>query len=75
MTNKDNEHSTKTTKSSPTVHQAETLFSREEILASPSAFGVRSEVLAGALTLVKGEKMTRQQVSQAIDKFRKREVK
>lgn len=57
----------------PTV--VETLYTREEILAQASAFGVRPEVVAGALFSVKSEKMTRKQVEEAIEKFKKKEVK
>ncbi|WP_060210315.1 hypothetical protein [Sporosarcina koreensis] len=52
----------------------ETLYTREEIQASPSAFGVLPEVLAGALSLVEGEKLSRSQVQGAIEQFKKRKV-
>jgi len=52
----------------------ETLYTREEIQASPSAFGVLPEVLAGALALVEGDKLSRSQVQGAIEQFKKRKV-
>lgn len=52
----------------------ETLYTREEIQASPSAFGVMPEVLAGALSLVEDDKLSRSQVKEAIAKFKKRKV-
>lgn len=52
----------------------ETFYTRDEIRASHAAFGVRPEVLAGALSLLEGEKLTRSQVADAIEKFKKRKV-
>lgn len=52
----------------------ETFYTRDEIRASHDAFGVRPEVLAGALSLLEGEKLTRSQVADAIEKFKKRKV-
>ncbi|MHC8516989.1 oligoribonuclease [Sporosarcina sp. ITBMC105] len=52
----------------------EALYTREEIQALPSAFGVTPEVLAGSLALVEGTELTRTQVKSAIDKFKNREV-
>lgn len=52
----------------------ETYYSREEIQAAPSAFGVDAEVLAGALFGVEGDQLTRSQVTTAIEEFKKRKV-
>ncbi|GKV54239.1 hypothetical protein NCCP2222_01860 [Sporosarcina sp. NCCP-2222] len=52
----------------------ETLYTRAEIQASPSAFGVMPEVLAGALSLVDGDKLSRSQVTKAIEEFKNRKV-
>lgn len=49
-------------------------YKREEILLAPSAFEVTAEVLAGALTLVEGDKLTRTQVVEAIKKFKGQKV-
>lgn len=52
----------------------ETFYTREEIQATPSAFGVDAEVLAGALFGVEGDQLTRSQVKTAIEKFKTRKV-
>lgn len=52
----------------------ETFYTREEIQAAPSAFGVDAEVLAGALFGVEGDKLTRSQVTTAIEEFKNRKV-
>lgn len=52
----------------------ETFYTREEVKASPSAFGVDAEVLAGALFGVEGDQLTRSQVKTAIEKFKTRKV-
>lgn len=52
----------------------ETMYTREEIEASPSSFGVRAEVLAGALRLAEGDELSRSQVFSAIETFKKRKV-
>lgn len=61
-------------KSSVQPLAVETFYTREEVKASPSAFGVDGEVLAGALFDVEGDKITRSQVLTAIEKFRTRKV-
>lgn len=52
----------------------ETFYTREEIQAAPSAFGVDAEVLAGAMFGLEGEQLTRSQVTTAIEKFKTRKV-
>ncbi|KOS64627.1 oligoribonuclease [Lysinibacillus agricola] len=47
---------------------------REEILAAAGVFEVSAEFLAGALTLVEGDKLTRTQVKAAIKKFKEQKV-
>ncbi|PIC59103.1 oligoribonuclease [Sporosarcina sp. P12(2017)] len=61
-------------KQTPRALAVETYYSREEIQATPSAFGVDAEVLAGALFGAEGDQLTRSQVTAAIEKFRKRKV-
>lgn len=60
----------------PPVQEAtpEPKFSRVEILSNAEAFGVRMEVLAGALKLADKEHLTRQEVLDAIKQFRERTV-
>lgn len=53
----------------------ETKYSRSEIIGAASSFGVMPELLAGALSLVKGDEFTRKEVEKAIDSFKKRKVK
>lgn len=53
---------------------AEALFTREEIQASPSVLKTTPEVLAGAMATLKGDKFTRSQVVNAIENFKKRKV-
>lgn len=52
----------------------ETLYSLEEVEASPSSFGVLPEILAGALRLINKEKVSRSEVLGAIENFKKRKV-
>lgn len=52
----------------------ETLYTKEEIQASASAFRERPEVVAGALSLVEKDELSRSQVLDAIKKFKNRKV-
>ena len=61
-------------KQTPQALAVETYYSREEIQATPSAFSVDAEVLAGALFGVEGDQLTRSQVTTAIEEFKKRKV-
>lgn len=54
---------------------AETLFPRKEIMKQPSAFGVGSYVLVGAMAEMNDEEYSRSQVLEAIKKFKVRKVK
>lgn len=67
----------KETKTAPAKKQAivgETMFTREEILSNPQAFGVSSYMLVGAMAEMTNEKYSRSQVQVAIEKFNKRKV-
>lgn len=50
------------------------VYTREELLASAASFGVKPEVIAGALKLAKKDKLTRSEMEEAIKKFMEREV-
>ena len=67
----------KETKATPPKDQpikGETLFSREEILQNPQAFGVSSYVLVGAMAAMTENQYSRSQVQAAIKAFSKRKV-
>jgi len=53
---------------------AEPKYSRTEILGAASSFGVRLEVLAGALRMAGKNAMTRAEVEEAIKQFKGRKV-
>jgi len=53
----------------------ETLFPREEIMRSASAFGVDDYTLIGAMAEMNEKEYSRSQVLAAIEKFKKRKVK
>ena len=50
----------------------ESKYSKEELLASASAFGVMPEVIAGALHLAGKDEMTRKEAEDAIKRFLER---
>lgn len=52
----------------------ETIYSRDELIAAASAFGVTPEVVAGALRLAGTDRMTRAGAEAAIKRFLTREV-
>lgn len=52
----------------------ETYFTIEEINSQPSAFKVMPEVLAGALATIDKQALTRSEVKEAIEVFKKRKV-
>jgi len=52
----------------------EPVYSREELIAAASSFGVKPEVVAGALRLVGKESMTRIEAEKAIKQFLARRV-
>lgn len=61
-------------KRTATPKQAETVYSRDELIAAASAFGVRPEVVVGALKLAGKDQMTRAEAEAAIKRFLSREV-
>jgi hypothetical protein len=50
------------------------VYSRDELIAAASSFGVRPEVVAGALRLAGKDAMTRAEAQVAIAKFLQRRV-
>lgn len=56
------------------IEITETKYSRSEILGAASSFGVKPEMLAGALSLTDADELTRSEVEDAIRKFRTRKV-
>lgn len=64
------------TKKSPDkeIGQPETVYGREELVAAASVFGVRAEVVAGALRLAGRTEMTKSEMVAALAAFLRREV-
>ena len=56
------------------VKQNEPVYSRKELLAAAVSFGVKPEVVAGALRLAGKDSMTKADVEKAIKKFLERKV-
>lgn len=52
----------------------EPVYSRDELIAAASSFGVKPEVVAGALKLADKDSMTRSEAEEAIRKFLRRKV-
>lgn len=52
----------------------ETMYSRSEILGAASSFGVKPEMLAGALRLSEKKELTRSEVEDLLRKFKTRKV-
>lgn len=52
----------------------ETLYSRREILDAASSFGVKQELLAGALSLSNKEDLSKSEVNNLIKNFKERKV-
>lgn len=50
----------------------EAVYSRAELIAGAAGFGVKPEVVAGALKLAKKDSMTMAEAKTAIDRFNKR---
>ena len=57
-----------------TVQQPETRYSRSELIAAASSFGVKPEAMAGALKLAGKDTMTKAEAEKAIKDFLKRKV-
>jgi len=52
----------------------EPVYSRDELIASAPSFGVKPEVVAGALRLAGKDAMTRCEAEEAVRKFLRRKV-
>ncbi len=58
----------------PTVKQPESLYSRNELIGAAVSFGVKPEVMAGALKLAGKNEMTRTEAERAVKRFLERKV-
>ena len=56
------------------AHQPEPQYSRSELIEAASSFGVKPEVVAGALKLAGKDTMTKTEAEKAIKDFLKRKV-
>ena len=56
------------------IQPPEACYSRSELLAVASSFGVKPEVMAGALKIVAKDYMTKAEAKEAIKKFLERKV-
>jgi hypothetical protein len=56
------------------TQQQEPVYSREELIAAASSFGVKPEVVAGALRLTGKDAMTKAEAKKAIKAFLERKV-
>ena len=57
-----------------TVQQPEPQYSRDELIAAASSFGVKPEVMAGALKLAGKDTMTKAEAEKAVKDFLERKV-
>ena len=57
-----------------TVQQPEARYTRNELIAAASSFGVKPEVVAGALKLAGKDTMTKTEAEKAIKDFLERKV-
>ena len=57
-----------------TVQQTEARYNRNELIAAASSFGVKPEVIAGALKLAGKDTMTKAEAEKAIKDFLERKV-
>lgn len=57
-----------------TVQQPEARYSRSELIAAASSFGVKPEVMAGALKLAGKDTMTKSEAEKAVKNFLERKV-
>ena len=67
---KDKKKETEAQKTSP-----EPTYSRAEIMAAAFSFGVKPEVMAGALRMVSKDRLTKLEILRAIEQFKQRKVK
>ncbi len=58
----------------PAALQSESLYSRNELIGAAFSFGVKPEVMAGALKLAGKEEMTRAEAERAVKRFLERKV-
>lgn len=58
----------------PVQQPDQTTYSRDELIAAAVSFGVKAEVMAGALRLAGLEQATRAQAEAAVRQFLRREV-
>lgn len=56
------------------IQQEEPVYSRDELIAAAFSFGVKPEVVAGALRLAGKDSMTRAEAEKAIKQFLARRV-
>ena len=56
------------------AHQPEPQYSRSELIEAASSFGVKPEVVAGALKLAGKDKMTKSEAEKAIKLYLERKV-
>lgn len=54
--------------------EQEPVYGRDELIAAASSFGVKPEIVAGALRLAGKESMTRAEAERAIKAFLRRKV-
>lgn len=52
----------------------EPVYSRDELITAAYSFGVKPEIMAGAIKLAGKDKMTRSEADQAVKRFRERKV-
>ena len=72
--NKKKEPDEKVTDKKVTVQQPEARYSRSELITAASSFGVKPEVMAGALKLAGKDTMTKAEAEKAIKDFLERKV-
>ena len=72
--NKKKEPDKRVTDKKVTVHQPEPHYSRSELIEAAFSFGVKPEVMAGALKLAGKDTMTKTEAEKAIKDFLKRKV-
>ncbi len=58
----------------PAAQQPESLYSRNELIGAASSFGVKPEVMAGALKLAGKNEMTKTEAERAVKRFLERKV-
>lgn len=58
----------------PAAQQPESLYSRNELIGAAFSFGVKPEVVAGALKLAGKDEMTKAEAESAVKKFLERKV-